>query len=248
MLAHRDNGKYVKWNLESTAELLLQRCPDNHIWIIKPQKMHLKTFSVFSNFVCANSFGVPEHSENQASWQHLQEVLKTACHILTRRLDTVTDGFQECDTNKEFSSSHSCTIGRIVPNYTLPLTLIGFSKGCVVLNQLLYDLPPGGGGEATDVLIGRVDHMYWLDGGHNGGSNTWITHENILEKLVSLKVHVHVHVTPYQMKDDFRKWIGKEEKMFVKKLKKMQMNIEEKVHFATVERSLLNHFLLLEQF
>lgn len=42
--------------------------------------------------------------------------------------------------------------------------------------------------------------MYWLDGGHSGGSNTWITSPAILKSFAALKhINIHIHVTPYQV-------------------------------------------------
>ena len=47
---HRDNRQYVRWNLEETARLLQQKFSNNYIWVIKPSKMQLKTFSIYANF------------------------------------------------------------------------------------------------------------------------------------------------------------------------------------------------------
>lgn len=58
------------------------------------------------------------------------------------------------------------------------LALMGFSKGCVVLNQFIYEfhyyktLTPD---DSTMMrLVSRIKDMYWLDGGHGGGKNTWM--------------------------------------------------------------------------
>lgn len=77
------------------------------------------------------------------------------------------------------------------------LILIGFSKGCVVLNQLIYEfhylktLTPDD--DTMSKLVSRIRDMYWLDGGHSGGKNTWITSRSLLETLTRLS------------KDDLRK-------------------------------------------
>lgn len=70
------------------------------------------------------------------------------------------------------------------------LKLIGFSKGCVVLNQLLYEfhylktLTPD---DATMLkMVEQIKDMYWLDGGHSGGKNTWVTSRPLLETLTRL--------------------------------------------------------------
>lgn len=70
------------------------------------------------------------------------------------------------------------------------LVLIGFSKGCVVLNQLIYEfhylktLTPDD--DTMSKLVSRIRDMYWLDGGHSGGKNTWITSRSLLETLTRL--------------------------------------------------------------
>lgn len=68
------------------------------------------------------------------------------------------------------------------------LILIGFSKGCVVLNQFLYEyhylktLTP----DVSSLIVSKIKTMYWLDGGHSGGKNTWITSKPLLETLTRL--------------------------------------------------------------
>jgi len=70
------------------------------------------------------------------------------------------------------------------------LSLVGFSKGCVVLNQFIYEfhylktLTPDD--DTMSRLVSRIKDMYWLDGGHAGGKNTWITSRSLLETLTRL--------------------------------------------------------------
>jgi hypothetical protein len=90
--------------------------------------------------------------------------------------------------------------------------------------------------------------MYWLDGGHSGEVNTWVTDEKYLYYLAKYIPSIKVHVTPYQIKDWTRPWIGKEEKLFVEKLKSLCANVKVKLHFDDKEPSLFYHFKLLESF
>lgn len=62
--------------------------------------------------------------------------------------------------------------------------LIGFSKGCVVLNQLLFELKEVKKDKNIDVFIKSIRIMYWLDGGYFGGSNTWVIYLEVLEEFV----------------------------------------------------------------
>lgn len=126
------------------------------------------------------------------------------------------------------------------------LILIGFSKGCVVLNQLIYEfhylktLTPDD--DTMSKLVSRIRDMYWLDGGHSGGKNTWITSRSLLETLTRLSVNIHVHVTPYQVNDDRRPWIRKEEKAFCDLLRRLNAPIERFFHFENQLPTLLTHF------
>ncbi|CAH2228314.1 jg7698, partial [Pararge aegeria aegeria] len=71
------------------------------------------------------------------------------------------------------------------------------------------------------LFMSRVADMYWLDGGHAGGKNTWITSRSLLETLTRLEVNMFVHVSPYQVQDEGRPWIGREEKAFTGLLNKL---------------------------
>lgn len=126
------------------------------------------------------------------------------------------------------------------------LILIGFSKGCVVLNQIIYEfhylktLTPDD--DTMSKIVSRIREMYWLDGGHSGGKNTWITSRSLLETLTRLSINIHVHVTPYQVNDDRRPWIRKEEKAFCDLLRRLNAPIERTFHFENQLPTLLTHF------
>uniref|UniRef100_A0A182RZ27 Uncharacterized protein n=1 Tax=Anopheles funestus TaxID=62324 RepID=A0A182RZ27_ANOFN len=133
------------------------------------------------------------------------------------------------------------------------LKLIGFSKGCVVLNQFIYEfhyyktLTPD---DSTMMrLVSRISDMYWLDGGHGGGKNTWITSRSLLETLCRLCINVHVHVTPYQIQDDHRPWIRKEEKAFTDLLKRLGAAFDRHMYPSEANSTnLYTHFDVLNRF
>lgn len=133
------------------------------------------------------------------------------------------------------------------------LALMGFSKGCVVLNQFIYEfhyyktLTPD---DSTMMrLVSRIKDMYWLDGGHGGGKNTWITSRSLLETLCRLNINVHVHVTPYQIQDDHRPWIRKEEKAFTDLLKRLGASFDRHLYPSEANSTnLFTHFEVLNRF
>ncbi|XP_066252133.1 mitochondrial protein C2orf69 homolog isoform X2 [Euwallacea similis] len=227
MEAHRDSKYYKQWNLEDTALTLQNKFPGDHILVVKPSRMALKTFTCFQNFVKSNELGVPEHSDNYDSLRHLDCLIKEASERLKTCEESHGYGFEGLD-----------------------LRIVGFSKGCVVLNQFLYEFCYYKNIKDQEIttLISKIRDMYWLDGGHSGGKNTWVGNHAILDTLCSLNINVHVHVSPYQIRDDRRPWIKKEEKSFRDYLSKHGCNIDRKVHFETVTPSILVHFDVLNVF
>ncbi|XP_050419240.1 mitochondrial protein C2orf69 homolog isoform X1 [Patella vulgata] len=227
MESHRDNKRYLMWNLEDTASLISKKFPSSAIFVIRPSRMHLKTFSVYQNFVTSNDFGCPTHSSDEEALEHLCELYKNAVSASI--------------------SNNSCELNA---GESKPLVLMGFSKGCIVLNQILYELEKINNGDIQDLkeFVKSVKDFYWLDGGHSGGKNTWVTDSSALQALAQLDTKIHVHVTPYQIKDEMRSWIGKEEKQFIKTLKKYGANVTRNFHFESEERCIENHFKVLEAF
>lgn len=160
MKSHRDNWAYIDYNLEAVAQILASKFQNSFILVIRPAKMELKTFSCFSNFVSCNHIGSPFHVPNHNALLHLHKLLVSVAE----------------KTNNQIIGVQS------------PLTIIGFSKGCVVLNQFLHEfhyfhhLSSDQDLESQE-LLKRITKLIWLDGGHSGGKDTWITSSTILSAL-----------------------------------------------------------------
>ena len=62
-------------------------CSD--VWVVRPSKMQLKTFSIYGNFAECDDVGSPTHSEHYGAWAHLSRLLNTAVkqvgYLLKRR-------------------------------------------------------------------------------------------------------------------------------------------------------------------
>lgn len=98
-------------------------------------------------------------------------------------------------------------------------------------------------------LLSRIKEMYWLDGGHGGPKNTWITSRSLLETLNRLNINIHVHVTPYQVQDERRPWIRKEEKTFSDLLRRLGAPLTRCLHFEnSPSPNLFTHFEVLQVF
>ena len=262
------NARHVKWNIEYTASLMHRKFPQSLVFVIKANRMHLNTFSVYSNFVESNDFGCPIHDSAYGALKHLRLLYKSAC---IRVADTAkeqstnitgnrdhgfskqkrVEGMTQCETEcLEYKGSGAgCT------TESIPLTVIGFSKGCVVLNQLVYEIPYAiqYDCEVKKFLL-SIKNLYWLDGGHSGGDvqmsnqHAYITEPHLLKPLAELGCHIHIHVTPYQVHDPLRPWIGKHYRQFCKLLHNTKTSFTKEVHFEREPGSLENHFKILEAF
>ena len=93
--------------------------------------------------------------------------------------------------------------------------------------------------------------MCWLDGGHNGGQHTWLTDVTFLTDFSEHFKHINIdiRVTPRQIEDENRAWIGKEEAIFSATLLNLlgPSQVRRRVFFHD-EKSLINHFRVLDTF
>ncbi|KAK3108452.1 hypothetical protein FSP39_008211 [Pinctada imbricata] len=233
-MTREDLKQYSPWNLEATAKILARRFPDSVVMVIKPAAMFLNMFSIFSNFLPFSNDGIPEIGGETESVGHLVRLYRNCL---------------ETDRQARISNKveNACT-DSIEDIFSKPISLVGFSKGCVVLNQLMFDLDPNTQDEDQRKFIKNLKAVYWLDSGHVGDKNAWITDHEVLKKLKDLNLSLYVHVTPYQIRDSIRKWIGEEEEIFVQKLKDLGANITEKKHFFREKGSIENHFKILKEF
>ena len=129
----------------------------------------------------------------------------------------------------------------------LPVHLVSFSKGCVVLNQLVFQLKSLGnkGGEQ---LLNNISSMSWLDSGVPGNNGAYPTNEDCIQILANKIPNIEIHITPYQMKDTLRVWISKEKKRFVQLLRKYKAVLKDRLYFEDEVPSLDTHFALLKSF
>eukprot|EP00093_Oithona_nana_P013912 13912.XXX_398943_397867_1 [CDS] Oithona nana genome sequencing. len=230
MVAHRDHGSYRNYSLENVAQKLSKTAPEGAVAMcIRANRIERSTFSCYDHFVNSNLCGAPDHDRGSS--------LQAAKH-LTRLLQNM---------DKHLSEPLSC----------LPKTLIGFSKGVVVLNQLLLDW------HQLQKMETEHEHLLqfyksihtwiWLDGGHNGGQDTWMTSEGPLNTFVNnSEWNIQIKVTPRQVNDPMRPWIGKEEKKFRSVLKRLledrneSSRLKRTLVFADEEPSILNHFRVID--
>ena len=116
---YEEISQWKPWCLENTLSILQHKFPDSAIWIIRPARMLRYLFSCFHNFVQSSIVGIPTYSCGYGALPHIEALL----------LDLIT---------QVHSKGQLCIPLRTV--FELPLMMVGFSKGCVVLNQVLHEL------------------------------------------------------------------------------------------------------------
>nr|CDS32562.1 hypothetical protein HmN_000079700 [Hymenolepis microstoma] len=185
MSAHSQFGNLAeKWSFESVAKLLLDRIGSNsgvQLWIIRASRWSQNAFAFYDNFVRYNAAGAPDYSginnvggTSFAAWRHLDALMTNAV-----------------------SRVEGASIG-------VPFAVIGFSKGCSVMNQLIYEM-----GLFYDErefiedlqIPSRLSSLTWLDSGHNGFNHLWPTWTAPLARLrhFSFLPKLFIFATPYQL-------------------------------------------------
>ena len=258
-------AQYLHWNTERTASLLHHKFPKSLVFAIKAKQMELNTFAVYSNFVECNELGGPIHCSAYGAVRHLTSLYKSACKMIveSKRVQGIdaASNSDQCSTKarEEAGIPVSNTESKINDHNHIDeattINIVGFSKGCVVLNQLVYEMPLVVHHD-NDVkkFVSKIRNMYWLDGGHNAGDvdmsnqHAYITEPHLVASLAELDCHIHVYVTPYQVHDPLRPWLGKQYKRFCQLLRNSKANFTVEVHFEQEPGSLENHFKVLETF
>jgi hypothetical protein len=150
--------------------------------INQPLSNQKKTIKSYSNFVYSNDFGVP--LANQENSQQTEDLVESNANSSNE--DSSSESKFDCwlhlcalfyNSAKTFNQDRD-SIQQI--DLKLPIILIAFSKGCVCLNQLCNELSELKMALKTDEIgesdnlrqfYTNVKHLFWLDGGHSGGSD-----------------------------------------------------------------------------
>lgn len=232
----------MHYSLQHLEELLINLTKKLTKPVLEPDLLH-KLIAATNSSLCGTGFDGSQDMEVDVIQSDIQN--STANSAASSSVAGTTDN--NADINDLLWWRESLNLDKA------NLALMGFSKGCVVLNQFIYEfhyyktLTPD---DSTMMrLVSRIKDMYWLDGGHGGGKNTWITSRSLLETLCRLGINVHVHVTPYQIQDDHRPWIRKEEKAFTDLLKRLGACFDRHLYPSEANSTnLFTHFEVLNRF
>lgn len=240
---HQTNKLYSQWNLEATSRILAKRFPESLVIVVKPKEMLLNTFSIYSNFVEFDQDGLPAPfiESSCGALDHLSKLYAKAWEEYSKSKTDTCDSKDDSEFCKDSTKS-----SQITSFQNIPISLVGFSKGCVPLNHLMFELLTRP--TIPETFTTNIKSVYWLDSGHNARKDLWITNDKVLQLLAASPYELFVHVSPYQVKDPNRPWIGKEYKQFLRILRSYKANIKETKHHFEEQGSLELHFEILKEF
>ncbi|CAG2174640.1 unnamed protein product [Oppiella nova] len=192
-----EHKKLIDYCLEDMTTILSDKWSTSHVLVIRANRFHNNTYAIYDNFVVSDSFGCPKHQFSKQSLIHLRLLLLNC--------------FNQLNLNLDLRSDHK-------------LVIIGFSKGCVVLNQMLHSFYVSLDEPELKELMDSIDSM--------------LTHLPPVSppRLQSGIVH----------NTGFRPWIAKEENIFFQTLTQLGANPQRVLHFAGEDNSLEMHFKVLK--
>jgi hypothetical protein len=210
----------------------------------------------YSNFLLSSEFGAPisknydesSNSSDKTSTENLSYNVKCWLHLSKLYFSSI-DRFNTENIEAKI-------------DFKLPIILCAFSKGCIVLNQICneaiyltrylnecssYD--ERSYHEKLSAFSNCVRQIIWLDGGHCGTSNAWITNDQVIDMINRMKWHCYVYVTPYQIKSR-KQWAVEEYKIFLQLLAKSNVKFKNTYYFESNEDDydIETHFEVLSHF
>ncbi|EKX54170.1 hypothetical protein GUITHDRAFT_132566 [Guillardia theta CCMP2712] len=218
-----------------------------NVFVIEPTRVQDGVWSCFDNFMESTRSGEPTKGYAQQGKALLQ---------LSSLLRSTMRSVPEIE--KEL-----CDLGRTV--------LVGFSKGGVVLNQMLAELSAGtaksssselqlqedgdmSNGNSQDDSEKRVliDEVHYVDAGLNS-RGAYLTHPEIIESDGSDNAFVPADMRARQIcracrsigeiePSRRRKWVGDEKDRMVALMRKNKMSVTERIYMEEEEASLAMHF------
>ncbi|KAF0699951.1 Aste57867_9501 [Aphanomyces stellatus] len=222
-----DFKAYSAFSYESVCDHYARRFPDANVWVVKPFS-HAKGVSCYDNFVDHVDGDPTQYAVDGPAFMHLQLLMERASALFPGDL-----------------------------TWSLPLHLHGFSRGAVVLNQLITELgsllhrPPSpthvdatwedlADGSSISAFFDRVESIEWIDGGCNARGLAYPSHDTALVLLNAFRhISLRVLVTPYHYAH--RPWYAADLAQFQTECQHVELT----QHFMDDAPSLQNHFEVL---
>lgn len=128
------------------------------------------------------------------------------------------------------------------PVESMPIHLVGFSRGGIVLNQMIW--------EATAVeesFWGRVESIMWIDSGNGGMQGAYPNKPEVIDRFCRLlkqfgrDCRMEIVGTPYQFGSQDRFWIAKEAREFANRLQQMECSCSIRMIYSSQTSSMEQH-------
>ncbi|KAI3426084.1 hypothetical protein D9Q98_008052 [Chlorella vulgaris] len=169
-------------------------------------------------------------------------------------------------------SLHTLLAGRLQGSLAGSIAVIGFSKGGVVLRQMVEELaawqrtagmtcascvfkrqhqltPAGAAWPAT---LARIRELHWLDAGANPPGAVYPsdlgTMKLLSRRCPSHSLHLHLHGTPRQWSDPRRPWLGQEKDAMLSACALAGVPCTTRLYFEGQPANLDMHFGVIQAF
>ncbi|CAI5740412.1 unnamed protein product [Peronospora destructor] len=206
----------IDYSYETVVQVLIKKFGDTcNVWVVKPNCFKHGAYSSFDNFVTTNEYGAATKYDPTAfATKHLASLIQNTQATLRRRGVNVS--------------------------MALPMHLLGFSKGGIVLNQLVTELVrysfnkkrsssgqirQGSTFASTRQFFSAINSIHWLDSGNGLLEGAMPTEELALSVLSRY-----------------------ERLSFVKKMKRRSADVQLIIYYEGDEDSLASHFHILHAF
>eukprot|EP01066_Platyproteum_vivax_P002587 Platyproteum_vivax@DN13173_c0_g1_i1.p1 len=151
-------------------------------------------------------------------------------------------------TNQNLQPTHNTVDRQSESQFGLPITLVGFSKGVVVLSALLKET-------YREAFWSQVNSVHVIDAGLNdpGGILPATTSEmELLKNNTKQDFCIYVHGTPRQLEDTSRRFVREELESFIHKASRCDVKTYAWKYFHAANphgmEGLLQHFNILRAF
>ncbi|XP_009142305.1 UPF0565 protein C2orf69 [Brassica rapa] len=256
----RDTGNPVierLYDLQKVAEVIVSKFGNSvNAWVVEASVFN-GPFAVYKDFVpLVNRYGEPTASYSPIGFPASSSIVSLLSSFLQEAESRVLKEGKDVYWRSSLADS--------------PRTiLLGFSKGGVVMNQILSEmssLETNSADEHEEIgmvpaskesFLKSISEVHYIDVGLNS-SGAYITDQNVVQRISQRltgggsSVSVFVHGTPRQWRDEQRGWIVKEKDELVRLLKSEgensggKLQVHERFYFADRVPDLQMHFEIID--
>lgn len=264
-----------EYSLDDTAALLARRfsSPMHLVWVVRPARMADGVYAVFEPFMHASEFGQPTGKSNGTrGLSHLAALLASGAAAVAGAVARVGETWREDSSTAirgdaaDGKATGSADVVDVAARLSkLPVGIFGFSKGGLVVTELLEELAMLDRVASTPTLLAavtlarRVDRLVWLDSATAAMRATDAVVEGTAAAVAgALAPHAAAYMfgTPFQWDEMFKPHGKERAAAFCRMLRDSAMPVKLSAHyFGDTEAALgvdesmrRQHFQLLRDF